>query len=226
MKKYFPILRKCPLFDNISDEELPGMLGCLGATVISCDKKNAILSEGDPAKYVGILLSGSAQIIRIDYFGNRSIVANISPAELFAESFACADVKKLPVDIIATDDCDVLFIDCAKIMHPCCNACSFHQQIIYNLMKIMADKNLIYHQKIEITSRRTTRDKLLTYLAIQSAKNKSNSFDIPYDRQALADYLEVERSGLSSEIGKLQREGILKCSRNHFELTDISDFFI
>ena len=199
------------------------MLGCLGAKLVSFDKKEPILAEGSPAKYVGILLSGSAQIVRVDYFGNRSIVTDIAPAELFAESFACAGVKNLPVDIIATEDAEVMFIDCVRIMHSCGHACSFHQQMIYNLMKIMADKNLLYHQKIEITSRRTTREKLLTYLTIQSSKNKSNTFDIPYDRQALADYLEVERSGLSSEIGKLQREGVLKCTRNRFELIDLSE---
>lgn len=221
MKQYFSVLRSCPLFQNIADEDIPGMLGCLGAKLVCYDKKESILSEGDPAKNVGILLSGAAQIVRVDYFGNRSIVADISPSELFGEAFACAGVESLPVDVIATEDTAVLFIDCIRITQACSHACDFHRQMIFNLMKIMALKNLIYHQKIEITSRRSTRDKLMTYLLMQSAKNKSNSFDIPYNRQELADYLEVERSGLSTEIGKLQKEGVIVSNRNHFELLNI-----
>lgn len=97
----------------------------------------------------------------------------------------------------------------------------FHQQIIYNLMKVVATKNLMFHQKIEVTSKRSTREKLLTYLLLQAKKNNSNSFEVPYDRQGLADYLEVDRSGLSAEIGKLRKEGVIECKRNYFELKSI-----
>lgn len=218
MKKYFEILRKCPLFYDIADENLMEMLDCLGAKVKSYDKKEVIMSEGDHATQIGIVLSGVAQIVRIDYYGNRSIVAYVEPSELFGESFACAGIAAIPVDVVAAEPTQVMFIDCSKVLQTCSNTCEFHRQIIYNLMKVIATKNILVNQKIEITSKRTTRDKLLTYLMIQAKKNKSNSFDIPYDRQELADYLEVERSGLSAEIGKLGREGILISRRNHFEL--------
>ena len=176
------------------------------------------MGEGEPAKNIGILLSGSAQIVQVDYFGNRSIMAGLEPSELFGESFACAGVEAIPVDVVANEDSEVMFMDCHRLTHSCSNACPFHQQMIYNLMKVVAIKNLIFHQKIQITSKRTTREKLMAYLLLQAKKNNSSSFHIPYDRQALADYLEVDRSGLSAEISKLTKEGILVSQRNHFEL--------
>ena len=111
-----------------------------------------------------------------------------------------------------------MFLNCGHILQTYKNTCSFHQQLIFNLMKELARKNIIFHEKIEITSKRSTREKLLAYLAIEEKKNGSSSFEIPFDRQQLADYLEVERSGLSSEISKLKKEGILDTYKNRFEL--------
>lgn len=218
MKKYIDILRRCPLFNQIEDENLIKMLSCLGARVEAFDKKYTIISEGNPAKYIGIMLSGSAQIIRNDYYGNRSIISEIYPSEVFGEAFACAEVRAIPVTVIANEPCEVMLIDCAHILHTCSNNCGFHQQLIFNLMKDLAVKTITFHQKIEITSRRSTREKLMTYLMIQAKKAGTSSFDIPFDRQELADYLEVDRSGLSAEISKLRSEGIIECQRNHFEL--------
>ncbi len=218
MKKYTGVLHACPLFFGISDEELFAMLTCFGATVHSYQRGQTILSEGSPARSVGIVLSGEAQMIRINYSGNRTILANIEEAELFGESYACAEIGQLPVDVTASEKSEIMLIDVARIMHPCSNACGFHNIIIYNLMKLIAAKNIVFHRKIEITSGRTTREKLMTYLFAEAKKANSTSFTIPYDRQELADYLEVERSGLSAEISKLRKEGVLLSEKNHFTL--------
>lgn len=216
MKKYLEILRASELFNDVKNENLEALLGCLGAFVKSFDKNTTVLSEGDNVGYIGIVLSGKAQIEQTDYFGNRTIVANVEPSELFGESFACADVKQMPVDVVAKENTDIMFVDCRRITEPCCNACDFHRRMIYNLMKIVATKNLMFHQKIQITSKRSTREKLMTFLLFQAKKNNSNSFDIAFDRQELADYLEVDRSGLSAEISKLRREGVIECRKNRF----------
>ena len=176
------------------------------------------LREGDSARFIGIMLSGSAQITRTDYYGNRSILSDIGTAEVFGEAFACAEVETMPVSVIANELSEVMFIDRDHILHTCKNGCGFHQQLIFNLMRDLATKTLLFHQKIEITSKRTTRDKLMTYLMLQAKKAGSDSFDIPFDRQELADYLEVERSGLSAEISKLRAEGVLESTRKHFVL--------
>lgn len=218
MKKYFEVLRKCPLFREIADEDLIALLGCLGAKVVSFGKKYTIIAEGSPAKYICIMLSGSAQMVRVDYYGNRSIISGIEPSEVFGEAFACAETAEMPVTVIANEPCEVMLIECHRIMHSCSNACGFHQQIIFNLMKNLAVQNLMFHQKLEITACRTTREKLMTYLLLQAKKHGSERFTIPFDRQELADYLEVDRSGLSAEISKLRSEGILTSNRKEFEL--------
>ena len=218
MKKYFEILEKCPLFSGIDMKDISVMLGCLGARVESFDKKYTIFAEGKPAKYIGIVLSGSAQVISNDYYGNRSILQSADPSDLIGEAFACADVNAIPVSVIANEPCEVMFIECKRILHSCSNACGFHAQMIFNLMKDLAKKNIMFHDRIEITSKRSTREKLLAYLMSRARIANNASFDIPFDRQELADYLEVDRSGLSAEIGKMKKEGIIDCRKNHFEL--------
>ena len=218
MKKYLEILKKCALFDGIEEDQLLKMLVCLGARVGHFDKKYTVFAEGSPAKYIGILLSGSLQIVQVDYYGNRSIVSNIEERQIFGESFACAGVDSLPVYVVAATDADVMLMDVGRVTNTCCNACAFHNKIIYNLMKIMAIKNLAFHRRSEIISKRTTREKIMTYLMFEAKKNGKNTFSIPYDRQELADYLEVDRSGLSAEISKLRREGVLLCRKNDFTL--------
>ena len=218
LKKYLEKLKKCPLFDGIGEEALLRMLECLGARVECFDKKYTVLAQGSPARYIGIVLSGSVQILQNDYYGNRSILSHISPPHVFSEAFACADLASLPVSVVANEMSEIMLIDCSHILHTCEKYCDHHQKLIYNLMKDLAQKTVMFHQKMEITSKRTTREKLLSYLAARAREAGGRSFEIPFDRQELADYLEVDRSGLSSEIGKLKREGVLFCEKKYFEL--------
>lgn len=218
MEKFLEVLKNCPLFDGIDESDLLRMLTCLGAKTASFDKKYTVFAEGKAAKYIGIVLSGSVQVEQTDYYGNRSILSTMGESEIFAEAFACAEMESLPVSVIANEPSEIMFIECAHILHTCQNGCGFHHRLIFNLMRDLATKTILFHQKIEITSKRTTREKLMTYLMLQAKKAGRNSFDVPYDRQALADFLEVDRSGLSAEIGKLKREGIIDNRRQHFEL--------
>ena len=218
MKKYLQILKKCPLFCDIEEEDLLRMLVCLGARVEFFDKKYTVLSEGCPAKHIGIVLSGSVQVVQVDYYGNRSILSEIAASEVFAEAFACAETRSLPVSVIMSEPGEIMLIDCSHILHTCHNNCGFHQKLIFNLMKDLALKTILFHQRVEITSKRTTREKLLAYLNVQAQRVGKDSFDIPFDRQELADFLIVDRSGLSAEIGKLKREGVIDVEKNHFTL--------
>ena len=218
MKKYLEILKKCPLFFGVDDEDLIVMLGCLGAKTARFDKKYTVFAEGYPAKYIGIVLSGSVHTVSTDIYGNRSILSTAVAGEMFAEAFACAETESLPVTVIANEPSEIMLVECSHVLRTCKNGCSFHQKLIFNLMKALADKNIELHKRTEINSKRTTREKLITYLTMEAKKAGSASFDIPFDRQELADYLEVERSGLSSEIGKLKAEGILESERKYFKL--------
>lgn len=218
MTQFLPILSRCPLFAGIADDDLARMLTCLGAKTEAFDKKYTVFAEGSPAKYIGIVLSGRVQVEQTDYYGNRSILSVMGPSEVFAEAFACAEIAALPVSVVAVEACEIMYIECAHILYTCENSCGFHRQLIFNLMRDLADKTIQFHRRIDVTSRRTTRDKLLAYLAHCAKSAGSDTFEIPFDRQELADYLEVDRSGLSSEIGKLTKEGVLTAERKKFTL--------
>ena len=218
MKEFYPILERCSLFSGIRMEDLGAMMGCIGGRTMSFAKGQAIFREGDPATHVGLVLSGAVQLVREDYYGNRSILARIEPAGLFGESFACADVKNLPISVVAVEDSKVMLIDSHRITVTCANACGFHNRMIFNMLKVVANQNLVLNQKIEIISKRTTREKLMAYLHAQAKLHQSDSFTIPYDRQGLADYLEVERSAMSAEISKLRKDGLIECDRSAFRL--------
>lgn len=218
MKNFLTVLKDCPLFFGIEGNDVLAMLDCMGAKPKTFDKGQNILTEGDKADKIGILLDGQAEVTRVDYGGNKSIISTIHPSDLFAEAFACSQMKEMPVSVTTTQKSVSLMIDVQKIMTPCHNACNFHNKTIFNLLKAIADKNLNLNQKIEVTSKRTTRDKLLTYIMIVAKSKNSNRFCIPYDRQGLADYLEVDRSGLSAEISKLKKDGIIDCHKNTFAI--------
>ena len=218
MKQYLPTLLRCPLFAGIGEEDLLKMLTCLGAKTAAFDKKYTVFAEGSPAKYIGIVLSGKVQIEQTDYYGNRSILDVVTSGGVIAEAFACAEVASLPVSVIASEACEIMYIECAHILYTCANSCGFHRQLIFNLMRDLAERALLLHRRIDVTSKRTTREKLMAYLMHCAKSSGSDSFEIPFDRQALADYLDVDRSGLSSEIGKLVREGVIAAERKKFTL--------
>ena len=218
MEKYHDILARCALFEGIRLEDLSAMLGCIGGRQATVSKGQAVFREGDAATHVGMVLSGAVRLVREDYYGNRSIVAHIGPAELFGETYACAGIAALPVSVVADEDSTLLLMDCRRITTTCSSACAYHSRIIYNLLRLVAVKNLVFDQKIQVTSKRSTREKLMTYLLNQAKLLGSNEFAIPYDRQELADYLEVDRSGLSAEISKLRKEGVLESEKNRFRI--------
>ena len=219
MDKYFEILKSCALFVGIEEKDLLSLLSCLAAKIVHFDKNRIVFRNGDAISSFGIVLSGQVQIYQEDYFGNRSILGNAGPGGLFGESFAFAEIKELPVSVITATESELMFIDCGRLASPCVNACSFHSRLIRNLLNIISGKNVALTQKIEFTSKRTTREKLLSYLSSEAQKAKNNSFEIPFSRQELADYLSVDRSAMSAELGKLRDEGVLNFQKSRFELS-------
>jgi CRP-like cAMP-binding protein len=221
MKNNFAIA-KCPLFAEIEAANLAELLKCLSAKEHKFEKGNYIFSAEESTPRVGIVTDGSVHIIQEDFWGNRTIFSYVKPGELFGESFACGDTKTLPVSIIAAEDCKILMIDLARIVTTCSSACAFHSALIKNMLKILAIKNISLVQKMGILTRRTTREKLLTYLSEQAKAAASATFEIPLNRQELADYLAVERSAMSAELSRMNSEGLIKYKRNYFELLDLS----
>lgn len=208
-QKYRKVLSECSLFQGIAPLDQKRVMECLKGRSLKVPKGDTVFWEGDPAWFVGLVLSGAVQVVREDYYGNRSVMGLLMPGELFAEAFACAGIKTLPVSAVAKQDSEVLFLNCRHVMTSCTKACYFHHLLIRNLLQEMAQKNLMLSQKIRYMSEKTTKEKLMSYLLDQAKKQGSQEFTIPYDRQSLADYLGVERSAMSAELGKLKKEGVI-----------------
>jgi CRP-like cAMP-binding protein len=218
MEKNLEMLKAVNLFQGIEESDLRPLLSCLSAETAHYDKGQTVFFGGENPKRFGVVLSGEVQIVKDDYYGNRSILAKIGPGNLFGESFACTEIRTLPVSVIATADSELLFIDCRRLATPCAYACEFHGRLIRNLLNIVAMKNIALTQKIEFTSKRTTREKLMPYLSAEAKKAGNSRVHIPFRRQELADFLSVERSAMSAELSRLRNDGVLKYHKNEFEL--------
>lgn len=218
MKKYLSVLQNCILFESMAQEEILQALKCLNITVREFEKNEFIFHATEPVTQVGIVLQGNVHIVKEDFWGNRTIVANAQAGDLFAEAFSCTQTKELPISVVAVQKTSVLFLHYQKIVTTCSSACSHHTKLIQNMLKVLAQKNISLTQKVEYMSQRTLRQKLLSYLSAQAVSQGQNEFQIPFNRQELADYLSVDRSALSSELSKLQQENILSFHKNSFIL--------
>lgn len=209
-------LARCFLFQGIGKEEQEQLLVCMEGIEKECGKQEILLREEEPAGHIGIVLEGCVQVVEEDVWGNRSILEQIEEGGLYGAAFACAGIKKSPVSVVAVTPVRILQIKIEKVMHVCPNACPCHQQVIQNLVYLLARKNVALSEKIQHISKRSTREKLLAYLADEIKKTGRKHFQIPFSRQELADYLCVDRSAMSAELGKLKREGIIEFQKNEF----------
>ncbi len=206
------------LFQGVKEEQMRSMLGCLNAEKRSYEKRENIIRVGDPTGKIGMVLEGCADISRDDYWGNRHIISAVRPSECFGESYAVMHGGAMRVNVQATADTVILFLDMDHILRVCSSACTFHSQIIRNLVTLLSSRNLALNDKMTHITQHTLREKLLSYLSAESLRHHSSYFDIPFDRQQLADYLNADRSAVSGELSRMKKEGLLDYQKNHFRL--------
>lgn len=214
------VLMHSKLFQGIKEEEIESMLTCLSARTVDYRKNDFMIHHGETIQNLGVVVSGSVLVIKEDYWGNRTILSELAAGDIFAEAYACLSFVPAEIGVVASKDTTVMFFDIQKILTVCSSACVFHTRLVENLLRVLAGKNLELTKKMECLSKRTIRDRLLSYLSTERLKADSSTFEIPFDRQQLADYLSVDRSALSREIGKLSAEGVISCWKNQFTLTE------
>lgn len=215
------LLEQSPPFKGLNKEDLLNLLASDLCEVRCFARGEEIFQAGSRISQTGILLAGNAHIERIDFKGNRSLLREIKQGDIFGEVFA---VIKMPLlnDVSATKPSRIFFLELDRIADKDANLPQA-RLIVLNLLTISMQRNLYLVEKARCLSQRTTREKLLAYLFFCQQKFGSDSFDIPFDRQQLADYLAVDRSALSTEIGKLTKEGKIKSHKNHFEMYGPND---
>lgn len=211
------ILTECALFHGLREAQIREMLPCLSARQSRFRRGQFLLRAGDRVAFAGILLSGEAEVLQEDFWGNRNLLAAVGPGDLFAEAFACAHAVS-PVSVLCKTDGSVLYLNVRAVFSPCEKACAQHKALSQNLIRVLAEKNMQLNEKAGYLSQRSTREKLLAYLSAQARRTGSASFRIPFDRQQLADFLSVNRSAMSAELSKMQREGLLRAERSNFTL--------
>lgn len=194
------------------------MFNCLGAFIKTYSRGEYLFREGEETGHITVLISGELHIQRDDYWGDRSIISHVEPGNMFGEAYLSAKNGVILYDVAAAKDSTVIFFDINRILTVCPSACPYHTKVMQNLFYALSDRNRYLVQKLGHMSRRTTRGKLISYLSEQADRNQSNSFTIPFNRQQLADFLSIDRSAMSTELGKMRDEGLITFNKNSFTL--------
>ncbi len=217
MKKYLETIKKAPLFKDVSDENIVKFLGCSKGKVKTYKKNEIIFLSGNVSENMGLMIEGTAHVVSEDFWGNKTIVGELHQREIFGEVFA---IQQIPLEntVIAKSTVTILLINTMLILNPCKEGYEFHDTIVKNLILILARKTMNMNRKLEHITKRTMKDKILSYLSSVSEKEKKKTFEIPYNRTELSEFLCVDRAALSKELSKLQKEGFIDYKKNTFTL--------
>lgn len=218
MKKYISILKRTQMFSGVGENEIESMLSCLGARLYEFSKGEYVIRQGERLSDIIVLVDGNLHIQKDDYWGNRSILGQISVGEMFGEAYVAPDSGTVLNDVVAVEKSMVIFFDVKRILTTCSSACRFHNLVVQNMFFTISEKNRKLVQKLGHMSKRTTREKLISYLSEEAKKQKSSKYTIPFNRQQLADFLSVDRSAMSNELCKMRDEGLLEFEKNQFVL--------
>ena len=218
LENYYNQIKNSPVFYGMTDDELKGLLECFHARVKRYEKEEMIIRQGSVISNIYLILEGGVNIEKDSYWGRRIIISRLGKNDNLALSFVGSKDVESSVDAITVENTVILVLSYEKCTSMCQNACTRHKVLINNLFQILAKENIELIQKIENVSQKTIRDKILTYLSNEAQKNHTSRFLIKFNRQDLADYLNVDRSAMSFELSKLQKEGLIKYNKNQFEL--------
>ena len=209
-------LQKSMLFRGMTETEISYALQVLEAREKNFQKSETLLIAGTITERMGLVLEGSVTIESNDVWGNRTIISHVGKGQVFAETYALLENEPMLVDVTASEDCRILFLRSGRIQSLKSSLEPWILKYVTNLLTISMHKNLILSGRSFHTAPKTIRGRVMAYLNSVSLQKHSREFDIPFDRQQLADYLNLERSALSKELGKMQRDGLISCRKNHF----------
>lgn len=217
-------LSTLPIFIGLTQDEIQAIASYKNTVFNRCFKAGEhIYNSGQFINYAGIIINGSVNIENIDILGNKSILSNLGNGNIFAETYALYG-KTIAVNVVAVTDCVITFINIASLLNEKNSSHSWYIKLLRNMLQISTEKNLTLSSRIFCTSAKNIRGRLLTYLSEQALKSRNTKFKIPFNRQQLADYLNVDRSALSKELSKMRTERIINFYKNNFEILKVYNF--
>lgn len=214
------LVKSCPLFRGIDPEDLGAMLKCMSAREIEPERGEFIMTTPGSDPLMGVVLAGEVEMISEDYFGKKSLLTVLPVGSVFGESYSCVKARNRTIAYQASGKCRVLLLDYDRILHACKLVCRFHHRMIENMVELIAEKNLELIEKLEVTSRTSIREKLLTYLTRQAERTGSATFQVPMGRTELAEYLCTDRSAMTRELSRMREEGLIAFDKRTFTLLD------
>ena len=161
---YDALLQASPVFYDIAPEEIHAMLDCLSAKTLSYPKGSFLFHYGDHLDSLGLVVEGCVDVMKEDFWGNTNLMTRCRPGDIFGESYAIRTNCALEVSLYAEQNSTVLYLNVSKMMTLCSRTCEFHNQLTRNLLSVLAERNFQLGQKLEHMTKRTTREKLLSYL--------------------------------------------------------------
>lgn len=179
MRKYLSEIMESPLFATFTKEEMASMLDCMEGKVKKYQKNEIIILSSEHVQYVGVILEGCIHMVKENHMGDRALLTIIEKGELFGESFACGDYISSYTTFMAAENTTVFFLPFQKIMYACNLRCTFHHRLIENMVIMLANKNVRLMQKIDVSSRKTLRDKVIAYLEIQEERQQNQQPNRP-----------------------------------------------
>ena len=215
MQEYSNVINKLPLFAGLADENIADILDRSKVRRQHLRQGENIISLGSRVTSIGVLLSGSARVVKDDFWGNSTILAHLESGDIFGEAFACSGCAAT-VDVYAESDADVLWLPYAELVQAD-ESGVVNRRLVY----MFARKNVFLTDRIEHLSQRSLREKILSYLKQQALEAGSSSFTISFDRAGMADYLAADRSALSAMLGRLKKEGVIDFYKNNFTLLGV-----
>ena len=215
-KIIFPVA--CRLLKDLGEDGFARICECMHAKELHLRNKETFIVESDPPNRIGIVVTGAVRLTRQRLDGGRNVLETIQPNDTFGTTYVFRDASTMGISMSAVGDTTVILLEIEKITQPCHKVCAAHLQFVKNLLTVMSQKTFSLKQKLRILSQRTIRARLMLFLQIRAKRAKSNEFEIPFDRQALADFLCVDRSALSAELSKLRKERKVESVKNRFKL--------
>lgn len=211
-------IKKSKIFEKISEADIKALHFCFKTKVLNVKKGEILIDEDQPFESIVLVLDGHLRTVITDYYGTNSILADYYSGDAVGVEEAFSGSTVAQYTLVAMEDTQVLTMNKYRVIQPCDNMCPRHTQLQNNLVKIISQKNIELMQKFNHITKHSTRDKVLAYLQYISKKQNSKYFDIPFNRQELAEYLSVDRSALSFELSKMKKDGIIDFNKNHFML--------